>query len=377
MYRHETYLVAYFAVILGVCLNDYIQGKTLYECLVGIVERRVYHFCLSFFFIGAIYVIGHATVSLLIGALSPLEKDGVQENAMRYLGNICLGITLFADHITIRYVVLFAFVLGLKVLHWLIGFRVDALEKTGSSCTRMERVVFLTSVLFFLDGFLAYYFMKIARADPGISILFAFEFFILWMYTIRSIYAVCVLYKADSSVIEDRIFLIFYGEFVFCAVKILGQISCLLWTTITFKMPFNLLRECITDVKSLVIHTKKMIAYRALIGFLTKCPDVSGDSLGSNKTCLICHEDMEVGKRLECTHVFHFVYLKEWLHRQQACPVCRKEVAPAKKEASSTSQAATAGASQRARPSPVQVVLGEQDGEEYEGIPVSMSDVTE
>lgn len=373
MYRHETYLGIYFLVIVWICFYDYIKGKSLYDCLVGMVEKRLQHFCVSLFFIGLIYVIGHGMVSLLLGKLSPLEKDGIQENTMRYIGNICLVITLFSENITIPYIVLFAFALGLKVLHWLIGFRIDALEKSGTSCEKMERIVFLTGALFAVDGALAYHFTKIAHDSPGVSILFAFEFFILWLYTIRSLYALCILYRVESAVVEDRIFLIFYGDFVFCAIKIMGQIACILWTTTNVKLPFNLLRECILDIKSLLVNTKKMIAYRSLISFLSKCPDVSSDELGSDKTCLICHEDMEVGKKLECAHTFHFVCLKEWLHRQQACPVCRKEVSPKKKTSRPGSRRTRERPAAQEAPGIVRVLFNEQDGEEYEGVPVRLS----
>ncbi|KAI5189622.1 E3 ubiquitin-protein ligase synoviolin [Nematocida minor] len=371
MYRHETYLAIYMTVLGSICVNDYIKGRSLYGCLVGMAEKRLHHFLLSLFFIGSLYVIGKGVVSLTIGTLSPLDKEGVQENAMRYLGNICLVVTLFADNITIRCLVLFAFVFGLKVLHWLIGFRIDALEKSGASCTQMERVVLLTVSLFVLDGALAYHFIATALEAPGVSILFAFEFFTLFAYTVRSLYTLSVLYLVASSGIEDRIFLVFYGDFLFCVVKILAHIVCLVWTTMNFKMPINLLRECIIAIKHLIVKTKSMLAYKSLISFLDRCADVPGEQLGSDKTCLICHEDMAMGKRLECSHTFHFVCLKEWLHRQQACPVCRKEVASKKEEQPASSSRETQTAPTDI--SSVVRVLFNGQNDEYEGVPVTIA----
>lgn len=377
MYSHETCLAVYFTILSGICMNDFMRGKTLYSSLVGMVESRIQHFLLSLFFIGLLYVLGKVIVSLTIGELSPLEKEGVQENGIRYLGNTCLLITLFADNITMRTLVLFAFIFGLKSLHWMVGLRIDALEKSGALCNKVERVVFLTGLLFAADSLLAYQFIRAALAEPGISILFAIEFFTLLAYSIRSLYALSILYCVVSTGIEDKIFLLFYGDFLFSVIKIAAHVVCLVWTTVYFKMPITLLREIISAIKHLTVKTRSMIAYKALITFLEKRPDVLESELGPDKMCLICHEEMEIGKKLECSHVFHLVCLKEWLHRQQACPVCRKEVAPKKQnrgDASTGSDTGQPSSSSGNVSAGVRVVMGTQNSvEEYEGVLVTLS----
>ncbi|KAH9386431.1 E3 ubiquitin-protein ligase synoviolin [Nematocida major] len=374
MYRHETYLAIYFTILCGICVNDFVKGKSLYECLVGMVEKRVQHFFLSLFLVGALYVLGKALVDVTIGELAPLEKEGVQENSMRYFGSILLAVTLFADNITVRTSVLFAFVFGVKVLHWIMGFRIEAMEKSGALYLRMERVTILALVLFTADLLLAYRFISSALSTPSISILFGFEFFVMFAYSIRSLYALGVLYlvKDKESGIEDRIFLIFYGDFVFCLLKILAHALCLIWTSVHFKMPINLLRDGIFAIKHLIVRTKSMLAYRSLVVFLEGCPDASEAEVEENKTCLICHEDMKVGKKLECAHIFHLACLKEWLHRQQACPVCRKVVAPKRAEPGPTPTSTPSSEESRAEgvSSVLQMALGSQNGDEYEGVPV-------
>ncbi|KAI5182800.1 E3 ubiquitin-protein ligase synoviolin [Nematocida sp. AWRm78] len=378
MYRHEAYLAVYITALAGICAADFINGKNLYGSLVGMVESRVYHFLLSLFFIGSLYVFGRALVSFSLGSLSALEKEGVNENGIRYLGNTCLVITLFADNITIKTVVLFAFVFGLKSLHWLVGFRIEALEKSGTTYDRIERIVGLVGLLFLVDGILAYRFVSLMFSLPGVSILFAFEFFTLFAYSIRSLYSLSILHYISSSIIEDRVFLLFYGDFGFCLVKILANIICLIITTMYFRMPINLLREVVIAIKHLVSKTRSMMAYKTLITLLEQCPDVKGDELGADKICLICHEEMNIGKKLDCGHVLHMGCLKEWLHRQQACPVCRKEVL-VKPEAEPASSGSTEESGQNTPAEPnsnvssiVRVLLnGHSD--EYEGVPVTLN----
>ncbi|KFG25112.1 uncharacterized protein NESG_02434 [Nematocida ausubeli] len=373
MYRHETYLAVYLSALCSICLADFINGKNLYESLVGLVENRVYHFLLSLFFIGTLYVLGRVLASFTMGELSALEKEGVQESGMHYIGNICLVVTLFSDYITIRTLVLFAFVFGLKVLHWLVGFRIDALEKSGSVCQRIERMVGLVCLLFVVDSLLTYQFITQVYNSPDVSILFAFEFFILFAYTIRSLYSLVILQYAPDTGIEDRVFLLFYGDFAFCIVKILSHIMCLVVTTMYFRMPINLLRETVVAIKYLITKTRSTIAYKSLITFIEGCPDVAEDDIGADRICLICHEEMQVGKKLECGHILHLVCLKEWLHRQQACPICRKAVHSKKEAQSAASTQDRREQDETAEvPSIVRVLLSGQS-DEYEGVPVTIN----
>ena len=46
----------------------------------------------------------------------------------------------------------------------------------------------------------------------------------------------------------------------------------------------------------------------------------------SDRLCIICREDMQAAKKLDCGHMFHFKCLKSWLERQQSCPTCRSPI---------------------------------------------------
>eukprot|EP00005_Dracoamoeba_jomungandri_P003926 CAMPEP_0174259520 /NCGR_PEP_ID=MMETSP0439-20130205/8330_1 /TAXON_ID=0 /ORGANISM="Stereomyxa ramosa, Strain Chinc5" /LENGTH=195 /DNA_ID=CAMNT_0015343431 /DNA_START=832 /DNA_END=1419 /DNA_ORIENTATION=- len=54
-------------------------------------------------------------------------------------------------------------------------------------------------------------------------------------------------------------------------------------------------------------------------------PDVTEDQL-EDQICIVCREEMTVGKRLPCGHILHFNCLLIWLQRQQTCPLCRTSV---------------------------------------------------
>ena len=45
-----------------------------------------------------------------------------------------------------------------------------------------------------------------------------------------------------------------------------------------------------------------------------------------DKTCPICHEDMDFATSYRCQHLFHIDCLNEYINKSgKNCPVCRKE----------------------------------------------------
>lgn len=373
MYRHALYLGGYLAVIAGICANNYLTGKSFYHSLIGLVENRVQHFILCSFFVFLVYLATQLTVRVFIGKLTPLELEGVQESGIRYLGNICLIITLFADDVSLKGLIIFAVVLGLKVLHWSIGLRIDTVEKNGGFADNaMVRMYAMCGLLLALDLVLLVKAVRHALLQPGVSILFAFEFSQVAAYAVRCIYAITVLHLVRERSIEDRILMMFYGDFVFGVFKIAAHLGCLVWTTIHFRMPINLLRESMYIIKHLTTKTRSVLMYQSLLKELAGRPDISGDQLGDSKICLICHEDMEKAKQLECSHMFHLDCLKEWLHRQQVCPVCRKEFMPSA-AATPPRQPASGRPEERANEPSARVYFREGQAE-YEGFPVTLED---
>ncbi|OAG29758.1 E3 ubiquitin-protein ligase synoviolin [Nematocida displodere] len=325
MLRDSLYALGYLALLTSICMKHYLAGETFYHTMVNVVDSRIEHFVLCSLLVFFVYLLGKATISAFVGKLTPLEREGVHENGIRYLGNVCLIITLFADDISLKGLVGFSVILALKVVHWVVGLRIETIERSGGFGTSIRRLVSLCGILTVLNFGLMVKTLGFAVAAPGLAILFAFEFSVLFAYSLRCLYMLRVV-SQNIEAIEDRIFAMFYGDLAFGISKLVSHVICLVWTTMYFRMPINLLREAIMILKNLTVKTRSVMAYKTLIKDLEKCQSVPNAEMQGDKTCLICHEEMDVGKLLECLHLFHLGCLKEWLHRQQACPVCRKEV---------------------------------------------------
>lgn len=361
MYR--VYISAYGVILFGIGAGNYLSGKNIYQTLTAMVENRMQHFFLCSFFVFLLYCIGRLFVHVFVGKLSALESEGVQDNSLRYLGNLCLVVTLFADDITMRGMVLFGLVFGMKVLHWIVGLRIESFEK--GSRVGVSRIGYMCGVLAALDALFLWRTLLSALDAPGISILFGFEFAVLLMFSLRCIYAYVLLQMYSNESIESKIFLMFYGDMVFGVCRIIAHIVCLVWTTIYFRMPINLLRECILVAKVLFEKVQSITAYKNLLAHLNKLPNKE-----SNELCLICHDELGTAKQLECSHMFHLDCLKEWLHRQQVCPVCRNEVLPKKQRQREPSAAAEEAPQSSARMRFAATVDG------YEAMPVTIEETS-
>jgi len=55
-------------------------------------------------------------------------------------------------------------------------------------------------------------------------------------------------------------------------------------------------------------------------------------------TCYICFEELKVGKKLNCGHVFHLRCIKEWVQSSVGCPLCKVPVTSDKKTVRRTNE---------------------------------------
>jgi hypothetical protein len=67
---------------------------------------------------------------------------------------------------------------------------------------------------------------------------------------------------------------------------------------------------------------------------LSNLPDYIASTSEEKKeeiTCYICFDELNVGKRLNCGHVFHLHCIKDWVESSAGCPLCKVPVTKEKK----------------------------------------------
>lgn len=365
--RFLLYALTHLGVLSVMCLRNYMAKGSVYHMMTSMVDNRIEHFVACSFAIFTVYLGALGMLRAFVGKLTPIESESVHEHGLRFLGDIFLVVTVFTEDINLKGLVVFSIVFTFKCLNWILGSRIDTMDQSVTLQTRgVVKIFAFTGVLIFFNAVLAYATMVSAFNRPSVYILFCFEFSLLLVYSMRCLYVLAIVVIDYEKNLHDKSFLIFYGDFVFGVFKILAYIVCFYWTTQHFKIPLNLLREGIGTTKALVSKTRLFWAYRKIVKDLEKnYPDFAGEQITGDRTCVICHEEMERAKRLHCGHFFHFECLRGWLDRQQACPVCRREVTPSEER-----RPPDAGA---ARPGAGRVYFRTENGE-YEGVQVILDD---
>jgi len=113
---------------------------------------------------------------------------------------------------------------------------------------------------------------------------------------------------------------VFMIDIVFLVCRLIAVILFFMYTTINFRLPFNLFREGLSTIRMLYKKVTQYMAYLRITRELEKLPDTQSDSSG----CPICFGEMDVGKRIPCGHVFHGECLRQWVEGSEYCPICRR-----------------------------------------------------
>ena len=85
-----------------------------------------------------------------------------------------------------------------------------------------------------------------------------------------------------------------------------------------------------------VIGVAKLIVYKEWVGFQTRrtflkrldaVPEATEEQLREFKdVCSICYAEMNEGKVLQCSHIFHNACLRKWFQLRTTCPMCNTAV---------------------------------------------------
>lgn len=83
----------------------------------------------------------------------------------------------------------------------------------------------------------------------------------------------------------------------------------------------NSVFEIITNIKLLYVAIIKLQKLNGIMD-ITKA-EIEEEDL--DLICVICQHEIDVGKMLECKHVFHLKCLKKWILNEGSCPSCKRE----------------------------------------------------
>ncbi|GIL68641.1 hypothetical protein Vafri_21890 [Volvox africanus] len=296
-------------------------------------------------------------IKLFLGSLRDIEQEMIRERLSSAVMETLLALTIFREEFSTYFVAMFASLVFIKVLHWLVQDRVDYVEVTPNiSIFGHLRIVTFMSLLLALDAaFLQYTISGTIQANgQSVLLLFAFEYVILAATVVRYTlkYFMSMVDLAMDGNWTGKGAAVFYLELLadFVHLFVYGTFFAIVF--MHYGLPLHLVRDLYSTFRNFRVRIADFLRFRQVTARLDRFPNATDEDLRrSDGVCIICREEMtEVGanKRLFCGHVFHVHCLRSWLERQQNCPTCRASVF--RRPAAGQQQVQPAPAAQGAEP---------------------------
>ena len=125
---------------------------------------------------------------------------------------------------------------------------------------------------------------------------------------------------------KDTIFQVFTLIVSLFTLALEGIVFALVITNTKFLPIFiiggilNSLFEVFSNIKMLYIAIVKIKRLNNIMEITRE--EIEAEEL--DHTCVICQYDIEVGKILDCKHIFHLKCLKKWVLNENSCPSCKR-----------------------------------------------------
>jgi E3 ubiquitin-protein ligase synoviolin len=266
--------------------------------------------------------------SVFFGNLREVEAELLMEKAKYAMIETCLALTIFRNELTPSIVSLFASLIFFKLMHKLTKTRLEYLGQISPVPTFMiVRMGLLLSSLLLADS-VGFYFSVVSIMKKGRSVilLFGFEFGLLLIYSanlfIKFVIQLLDLYLPNGF--QSRVIFELVVDLICEIVKFVTYIALFCMIFVYYGLPFHLIRDVWSAYHSFQRKLWSFIRFMQLTRNLdSRFPDATNDEIVANGNCLVCREEMAVGKKLPCGHIFHLDCLKMWLQHQQSCPLCR------------------------------------------------------
>ena len=224
-------------------------------------------------------------------------------------------------------------VLAIWMLHWLIQKRTKGLvgEENRDKVVH-AKMLLLFNILITFDSLVAYVFaiqlLRNSAKMNDIYIMIGFEFGRLLFKAIEC----CFKYHislAELSYREqwmEKKFMFNVISLVFDTADFFLNLKLFFLIVSRGSLPVYILSEIVDNLYSLGQSGMALFKWRQFIYKLKKLKDVTSEEGQSPLQCCICLGDIEKGKQLSCSHVFHLSCLRSWLIEKVECPTCRKPI---------------------------------------------------
>lgn len=298
-----------------------------------------------------VLLLGKAFQLVFFGQLRVLEMEHLYERAWYAVTETFLAMTIFRDDFTLQFGIFFVILTFLRVFHWIAADRVDLIFQvaTPPSFKSKLRLAAALATLLMADLANCYYCIsEVLSSDPGIMIMFSFEFSLLTnsvvasigKYILNLIEARYLDRNEDEDSWEPKGTWTFLIEVVSDVTRLATYIAFFIVMLKPNGLPLHIIRDVYMTSVSLFGRIRDFHRFRrARAQMDERIANATAEDLTRDNVCIICREEMVVNesgepaqslryvpKRLVCGHIIHHGCLKGWLERSQSCPTCRRPV---------------------------------------------------
>ena len=271
---------------------------------------------------------------LFFGEFRPVELQQMRDVLATSVVDLLLAMTIFRDDFNSRFLGLAVGLLFLQWFHAGLRLRVDYVEQT-TQMSRFDlwRLAILAGVLLLADVLLVWYaLVGVLENGVGAVVLFGFEATLMACAVIQT--SLRLVYNVYDMQVNyhwrAKGFFVLWTDFVAECFNVLVYIIFFSVVLIYVGRPLHLIRQMYYTFRRFLDFVHDISLWRrATANFDERYADVTQAELleqGSDDVCMICREQVDVGKRLPCGHVLHAECLQDWLRRKQICPTCRVSV---------------------------------------------------
>ncbi|KAJ3414705.1 E3 ubiquitin-protein ligase synoviolin [Chytridiales sp. JEL 0842] len=245
-------------------------------------------------------MLGRAMQSVFFGQLRAIEVEHLYDRSWFAVTETCMAMTIFRDDFDIRFIVLFAMLVFIKIFHWITHDRVDFMEQAMNLRAAFHiRMISIMSILILLDvSMLAYAVQYTLRRGPSMMIIFGFEYTIL-VTSVLSTLMKYILHTIDlrrENPWEEKTMYLFYVDLVVDFFKLLTYFAFFAVVVHYYGLPLHIIRDLYTTLRSFVQRCRDLIQYRrATVGMQERYPEPTVEELNAtDRVCIICREEMEL-----------------------------------------------------------------------------------
>lgn len=241
----------------------------------------------------------------IIGPLSISELNIYYEKAFDGIGDFIMILGQFSNEIYVSSAIKLSILYAFKSFTWSYSIKARA----------------SSSVKMFIGGFfftVASLILAIELTKPLLGYLIGLEFLIIPANICKT---QILLYLDLVDVETHRTLYVHLASIICHLMKIIINTVFLIHMTKLHRFPFSSLKSIISSV---VGFSKRIILLLKYYKLQRDLKSIKEETIEGE--CVICTDDINLGKRLRCSHAFHSHCLNKWCEREVSCPICRAEL---------------------------------------------------